>query len=77
MSNITFEVDSSNANPRTGEGYMTIIYKHTEGKLIPAGYCGNDYIRKGGYIPSTKEVLGTVKGILSYADEREWIELLS
>lgn len=77
MSTITFETDSSQADARTGEGYKTVIYKVTEAKVVSQGYYGSTYIRKGGFIESRRIELGKVNGILSYAEQREWEELLS
>jgi hypothetical protein len=56
---LRFEVDYSNMNPRTGGNIKTTIVK------IDINKFGSIY----------KEVLGTVNGLLTYDEEREYREV--
>jgi hypothetical protein len=51
---------------------VTEVYKINPAKQIRQGYLGTEYIRVGGWINQSKTLIGTLKGTLTYSEEREW-----
>lgn len=74
-----FETDYSDmpANVYDSSLVKTRIYKVLGDKLIPAGYCGTEYIRNGGWSKGYETLIATVPGTICYSEQDEWIELLS
>lgn len=51
---------------------VTQVWKIHPARYIHRGYHGSEYVRKGGLINESRELLGELKGTLTYKEEREW-----